>query len=438
MNRLGMLAASFLFLTFTINTHATSLEHRGYLIKLKNTVSAMSTKSFINSLGVEVESEIPELQVLVSNKNPLVVTKNSPLASELSQLIEYVEPNYVVRAGELEFDPTFLPPPYPSTGMWGLDAIKVQEAWEITRGSRDITVAISDTGMWTHGDLMKNFWKNPGEMGLDTNGNNKAINKIDDDQNGFIDDVRGWNFEGNINNPIDTHYHGTHVGGTVGAVGDDNNSGISGVSGLVSLIDTKFLDRDGSGTIDNGIKTVLYAARMGAKAVNCSWGGDGYSQTFYDAIEYAKNKGTIVVTAAGNSSSDNDKTPSYPASYNNENIISVAALDSNKQNLTWFSSKGATTVDIAAPGIHIYSTYNPTHSQLRRYYYEHLAGTSMAAPHVTGTIALMYSANPQLNWKQVKDIILATAIKAPKLEGKVLTGGYLNTGAAVKAATATP
>jgi subtilisin family serine protease len=435
----GRFLSSLLFIPLALSTanvpaEAKTLGHKGYLVKFRSPLSLVGATVTLQSTGIQVESEIPELNLVRVKSHPLENQSPSAALSTLQSMIEYVEPNYIVRAiGEVKTPSVEAQASRQEPATWGQKAVLAESAWAITKGSRDVVVAVSDTGIWDHGDLKANRWKNTGEVGKDSSGKDKSKNGIDDDQNGFIDDVDGWNFETNVKNPSDDHYHGTHVAGTIGAVGG-NNQGVAGMAWTTSLMAVKFLGRDGSGTTEGGINTILYAAKNGAKAVNCSWGGDGYSQSMFEAIEYAKSKGMLVVAAAGNENNDNDRKPSYPAAYENENLITIAALDTDKSSLTYFSNFGLKSVDLAAPGLNIYSTFNPMYSQLHRVFYNELSGTSMAAPHVAGTIALMYSANPKLNWKQVKDILLATVIKSKKLEGRVVSGGTLNAGAAVRAA----
>lgn len=423
--KLGLITLALTIAAATPSEAATA-PFKGYLIKLKKPVTSRALNT-LTSLGLEVKNTIPEINVVVANATP-ELSKKLALQSEL---VEYVEPNYLVRASAK-------PDIYDQSGgrLWGMKQSGAIDAWRnLTTGSPDVVIAISDTGIWPdHFDLQPNMYKNPGETGLDANGKDKAKNKVDDDGNGYVDDHSGWNFETNNNSPRDDHYHGTHVAGTVGGRGGDKQ-GIAGVAWNVKLMPVKFLGSDGYGTTEGGIGTIIYAAKMGAKAVNCSWGGDGYSQALYDAIEFAKSKNTIVVAAAGNDSTNIDKKPDYPAAYTNENLITVAATFAGNKELAGFSNYGTKLVHIAAPGDHIYSAFNPLYKTLYcEKWFCHLSGTSMAAPHVSGAIGLMYSVNPKLTYKEVKEILLATAVKHPKLATKVASGGTLQVCDAVKAA----
>ncbi|MFO0422913.1 MAG: S8 family serine peptidase [Planctomycetia bacterium] len=342
--------------------------------------------------------------------------------------VSYVEPDFAIAPSALPNDPSF-------SRLWGLhnigqsggvaDAdIDAPEAWDRTRGSRNVVVAVIDTGIdYSHPDLAANVWTNPGEV---------AGDGIDNDRNGYIDDVRGWDFANNDADPMDDNGHGTHVSGTIGAVGD-NGVGVAGVNWQVSIMGLKFLSGSGSGSTSGAIAAINYATRMrrdfgiNIVATNNSWGGGGFSAGLRDAIEAGGQAGILFVAAAGNDGRNNDATASYPASYTSQSIISVAATDRSNA-LATFSNFGATGVDLAAPGVGIYST-TPGNN------YAAYSGTSMATPHVTGTVALMAAANPQATAGQLRTAILATAAPTASLAGKVATGGLLNAQAAVNAIT---
>jgi len=340
--------------------------------------------------------------------------------------IAYVEPDYVITGAAVPNDPSF-------SQLWGLsntgqsgglrDAdIDAPEAWDVTTGSRNVVVAVIDTGIdYGHQDLAANAWRNPGEV---------AGDGLDNDGNGYVDDVYGWDFVNNDADPMDDQGHGTHVAGTIGAVGD-NGTGVVGVSWNVSIMGLKFLGANGSGSTSGAVAAINYATRMrrdfgiNIVATNNSWGGGGFSNSLRDAIAAGGRAGILFVAAAGNESQDIDSTPSYPASYTSDAVISVAATD-RSNNLASFSNYGATGVDVAAPGVSIYSTV-PGNG------YATYSGTSMAAPHVTGTVALMAAANPQATAAQLRSAILSTTVPVAGLAGKVATGGLLNAAAAVQA-----
>ncbi|MCA9169466.1 MAG: S8 family serine peptidase, partial [Planctomycetales bacterium] len=238
----------------------------------------------------------------------------------------------------------------------------------------------------------------------------------------FIDDIHGYDFVNEDGDPMDDNDHGTHVAGTIGAVAN-NGIGVAGVNWNVKLMALKFLDAAGSGFTSDAIRALNYAVAMGAQVSNNSWGGGGFSSSLYNAISNASAANHIFVAAAGNDAADNDAVPSYPANYDLPNVISVAATDRNDQ-LASFSNFGATTVDLAAPGVSILST-TPGNT------YSSFSGTSMATPHVAGAISLVREMHPAWSNTQVINQILESVDIVPSLSGKVATGGRLNLGTAM-------
>jgi hypothetical protein len=305
--------------------------------------------------------------------------------------------------------------------QWGLQSISSFGSWSQSTGSKNVVVAVIDSGTdLTHQDLKDNLWINPFEI---------AGDGIDNENNGYIDDIYGWNFSNNTSNVQDNYGHGTHVAGIIGAVGD-NSLGIAGVNWKVSIMSLKFMDDRGIGDTGGAIRAMEYALMMknvyGVNVVvaNASWGGGtGFSNMLYGEIQKLNDSGIVLTVAAGNNGSNNDITLRYPSCYDIDNIISVGALGYDKVNLAGFSNYGSTTVDLAAPGSMIYSTL-PWNS------YGYLSGTSMAAPFVTGAVALLNSIQP-LSVAEVKSVIFGAVDKLPELFGKVATGGKLNIEAAV-------
>jgi len=348
------------------------------------------------------------------------------LAAKVSKnsAIEYVEANHFIYVDQFPNDPKF-PELYglSNTGQQGgtvgadIDAIK---AWEVSRGSRDVLVAVIDTGVdYSHNDLENNYWSNPGEVGRDSAGRDKKSNGIDDDGNGYIDDWRGWNFVSNTNDPMDDHSvrHGTHCAGTIGAEGN-NNLGVTGVNWHVSIVGLKFIGAGGFGTVADAVKAIEYATLIGVDITSNSWGGGDFSQTMYDAIEASAKKGILFVAAAGNMSSDTDEYSHYPSSYDLDNIVAVAAVDRNDQ-LASFSNFGLQSVDIAAPGVDILSCSSNNEYAL-------LSGTSMATPHVAGAAALIKSVYPEFNYQNILDRLYSGVDFQAQLKLKVGTSGRLN------------
>jgi serine protease len=342
--------------------------------------------------------------------------------------VRYVEPDFVITPTLSSNDPSL-------GQLWGLhnigqsggvvDAdIDAPEAWNTTTGSRNVVVAVIDTGVdYKHPDLAANMWRNTGEV---------AGDGIDNDGNGFIDDIHGWDFANNDSSPMDDNGHGTHVSGTIGAVGN-NGSGVVGVNWQVSIMPLKFLTGSGSGSTSAAVAAINYATRMrrdfgiNVVATNNSWGGGGLSTALRDAIDAGAGAGILFVAAAGNEANNNDATPSYPGSYTSTAVISVAAIDRSNR-LASFSNYGATSVDIGAPGAGILST---TPNGL----YSTYSGTSMAAPHVTGVVALLAAANPQASATQIRTAILSSTTPVAALTGKVATGGLLNAAANANASS---
>ena len=327
--------------------------------------------------------------------------------------VQYIEPNYIAQAVAVPNDPSFdLLWGMRNTGQFGgaigadIDAV---DAWDLATGSSDVVVGMIDTGIdYTHPDLAANIYVNTGEI---------AGNGIDDDGNGFIDDVRGWDFVNNDNNPMDDNLHGTHTAGTVGAVGD-NGIGVVGVCWHVRLMPLKFLSSFGSGSYADAISAIEYGIRMHVKILSNSWGGFGYSDALRSAIADADAAGILFVAAAGNADVDTDVTPFYPAAYDLPNIISVAATTPSDDK-AFFSNFGATTVDLGAPGTQTLSTV-PSGG------YAYLQGTSMACPHVAGALALLYSRFPLLTPQAAKTHLMNSTDRIPGLNGLCVSGGRLN------------
>ncbi len=334
-----------------------------------------------------------------------------------SGLFEYVEPSYLVHSYLVPNDSAFV-----NNTLWGLRNrgtaggvvgadIAAEQAWDITTGSSGVVVAVIDTGVrYTHRDLARQMWRNPGEI---------PGNQIDDDGDGYVDNVFGINAITRSGDPMDDNDHGTHVAGTIGAAANDGNPAV-GVAWNVQIMACKFLDEFGFGFTDDAIRCIDFAVANGARVLNNSWGGGGFSRPLFDSLSAARRQGVLVVVAAGNESNNNDAFPDYPASFQIDNIISVAALDRRDQ-LAGFSNFGATNVHLGAPGVEIYSTASRTDSE-----YRFLDGTSMAAPHVSGVAALILSRYPNASVAEMRERLLTTTVPIPSLSGKTRTGGRLN------------
>ena len=334
--------------------------------------------------------------------------------------IEYMQANRVYSVSRTVTDD-------PDLGLlWGLDNqgqtggvadadIDAPEAWDQATGS-GVVVAVIDTGIdLTHPDLDDNLWSNPGEI---------AGNGLDDDGNGYVDDIHGYDFVNEDADPNDDYSHGTHVAGTIAAEAG-NGQGIAGVARDARLMAVKAFDSAGFANEFDLIQAIEYAALEGADISNHSWASYEFSQGINDAIRLAAEQGQLFVAAAGNESNDNDAVPVYPASFDLDNVISVAATTAS-DTLAWFSNFGATTVDLGAPGEGIYSTL-PGNG------YGYLDGTSMATPHVSGAAALLLSQDPGLSAGELKSALLGTADPVADLAGRTVTGGRLNAAAALAA-----
>lgn len=395
------------------------------IVKFKPGVTAQSffANKNISALGLTLKREIKlsyqKLSVVnVGNDKSLQSTigalKNNPN-------IEYAEPNFIYKAAvmlkehsaltkSLEKSPfadlTAATPDDPSFGqLWGLRNtgsnepkgtsgvegadVNALKAWDITRGSKNVKIAIIDTGVdYTHPDLKGN-----------------------------VDSAHGYNFVNNTKDAMDDQGHGTHCAGTIGAI-HDNKVGVAGVMSEVTIIPVKFLDSSGSGTLENAVKSIDYATELNVDLMSNSWGGGGYSAAMYEAIKRASDKGIIFTAAAGNDSANNDTEPSYPASYDVPNVVSVAALTA-QNDLAYFSSYGKNTVHIAAPGHNILST-------LKGGKYEVMSGTSMATPHVSGVLGLLLAKEGRMPHEVMKERLTMTGVPVKGLRGKTQTASRID------------
>ena len=299
-----------------------------------------------------------------------------------------------------------------STGLWGLPTIEAPQAWAITTGDRETAplVGVIDSGIdYNHPELKANIWTNP----------NEVANGLDDDGNGVVDDLHGYDAAGRDGDPMDDGSHGTHVAGTIAAGGNDG-PGVVGVAWQAQLMPLKFLS-GGFGDIASAIAAIQYADSQGVRITSNSWGGSNYNQALKDVLAASP---ALHICAAGNSANDSDTKPLYPAAYDLDNIVSVAATDSQDQ-LASFSNYGATSVDLAAPGKTILSTVPNGEYGIK-------SGTSMATPHVTGVASLVAGRFPDISNAELKDRLMFSTDRLPQLEGKVVSGGRLNAASALE------
>jgi len=332
------------------------------------------------------------------------------------------EPDFIRQGLLVPNDPKYL-----DRTLWGLNQandvdIDAPEAWDIRSASTGITVAVIDTGIrYTHQDLAANAWTNPGET---------AGDGIDNDGNGYVDDVRGIDVYNRDSNPMDDEGHGTHCAGTIGATGN-NGIGLTGVAWGVKLMALKFLSATGSGTDSDAVTCIDYARLKGAKILSCSWGGGGAGTSLQASIERARTAEILMVAAAGNETNNNDLNPSYPASYPHDNIVSVASTTSTDA-LSSFSNYGATSVDLGAPGSSIYSTVSTSDTAYATY-----SGTSMATPHVSGALALLAAQYPTDTYTGLISRLLNGTDPISSLTGKA-RAGRLNLAKALVSTNAPP
>ena len=448
----ALLLAIVVFLSIRAGTQAPATEKfvpNEVLLRFKDKADVNSIKNVLamvqgriqTSAGLDIDSASWDPQVLSNRSFVLddrtchitvpeaVGTERAIEILKSNPNIEYAERNNIYHAFVNPNDTRFI-------DLWGLrnvgqsggtvDAdIDASEAWDIYTGNPDMVVAIIDSGIdYNHVDLASNIWTNPDEI---------PGNGLDDDGNGFIDDIRGWNFVSNGNDPMDDYnpyYHGTHVAGTIGAVGN-NALGITGVNWQVKLMPVKIIDFLGHLTDARVASGIDYATANGARISNNSYGIQSFSYTVLGAISRAQLAGSLYVAACGNypdvPERDNDKTPVYPASFGLTNIVSVLATDHN-DNLASFSHYGETSVDIGAPGGSAVPNRMDADilSTLMGNGYQFLYGTSMASPHVAGVAALAKGKVPELTYSQLKGRLLAQVDILPSLVDRCVSGGRLN------------
>lgn len=395
------------------------------IVKLKGKSSSVSNSQFFGKVQGKMALK-GSLQGL--NMHRLSLKAGGDIQAALKELkadpsVEYAEPNYVFRkfedslaAGEVvaHGDVGAL---YQSGDKYtqsfadtGVEAAWPQEL-TLSQFAEKPIVAVIDTGVdYNHVVFQQSsaIWTNTGEI---------AGNGVDDDGNGFVDDVRGWNFHGKNNDPLDDGKHGTHVAGIILGIGQ-NIFAPTLEESKIRIMPLKFLGADGSGSTSDAVAAIYYAVNNGAQVINNSWGGSSYSQALHDALTYAYDRQVMIVSAAGNSSKDNDAAPMYPASYPVPGQLSVAAT-SDYDNLASFSNYGASTVHLAAPGVSIFSTI-PNQN------YQFMSGTSMATPFVAGLAAMIMREAPTLTGYQVRNVILNSVKAFSSLSNKVQSSGRVD------------
>lgn len=397
------------------------------IVKLKGSSKTMKSQAFI---GKAVSEQSMSLKGSWSglNMHHFKLTNPADLKAKITELqndpdVEYAEPNYILRLSPTKAGAEGIVSlaearsSVSSNSTVGAMAqttapIQLANAWQAeTTGKAPPIVAIIDTGVDINHEIFRDsgaIWTNPGEI---------PGNGIDDDGNGFVDDVHGWNFVANNGSPVDDDNHGTHVAGIVlGSTQDILAYPLEPAK--IRIMPLKFLDANGVGTTSDAVKAIYYAVNNGARVLNNSWGGGGYSNSLIDAVAYAYAKRTVFVAAAGNSTQNNDVNPTYPASYSVPGIISVAAT-TDTDALASYSNYGASSVHLGSPGSRIWSS-------LPNQMYGLSSGTSMATPFVSGIAAMMVRENPSLSAYQVKELILSGAQPIASLQTKTTSKSRLN------------
>ncbi len=397
-----------------------------YIVRFKARDTAPSSRESLQKAATAVADRAIQSVDELPYDNALVLRLRLEDALQLARRpdVESLELDHKVWAFRETNDP-LLSDQYSLRGQF---SGKVVEAWDITTGSRNVIVAVIDTGAdLKHPDLKSNIWTNSREI----KGNGK-----DDDSNGYVDDLHGYDFVNRDGNPQDDNGHGTHVTGIVAAVGN-NGAGVAGVAWDSRVIPIKALDATGNGYVSSIIRSIDYVTDLKKKGVpvtviNLSLGGGGYSEALYRAVERARNHDILIVAAAGNEGANNDIAPMYPANFAIDSVVSVAAINAQGNRAT-FSNFGAGSVHLAAPGSAILST-----ALLRTgMEYRTLSGTSMASPYVAGVLALAAAANTQLSMVQVRSALFSAVQPLVSLQGETITGGLVDAVAAAQLAIMT-
>lgn len=417
----------YLILTFffIFNAHAEK-RFDGYIVKLKrHRINLIST---LEALGELKKLRIPRKHIY-KLKRDKELNENLLQALNEDRNIEYIEPDYYYYHKQPLTESSFreLTEKKGFERQWGLKNrgkkqrgrqikfkegidISAENIWEIRRGDRTTTVAIIDTGIdYDHPDLKENIWINEKEK--------NGQPGVDDDKNGYVDDIYGWDFAKNISDPIDNEWgHGTHVAGIVGA--KHNTRGIKGVMNDVQLMALKIFNKKAEGEARSPtsgiIEALAYAAQMKVKVINASWGGGDYSKALEEAIQDLRDENIVFVTTAGNHKRNNDETPYFPAGYDSDNIVVVGSYN-GVGNKSWFSGYGNNSVHVFAPGEDILSTLKRNYIQ--EFEYGSMSGTSMAAPHVAGIIGVAFSKSYYPFYQIILNALEASSIKTKELEG---------------------
>jgi len=378
---------------------------------LKQVILLLSLAFAIAASGseyiVEMESGVPLITGQVVEKIAddiyLVKSENKFLRTNLTfgYGVKTVEPNHIYRVPEVKEDLSSK-----QWALYGEAGVNAELAWAVTEGSKDIVVAVIDTGVdYTHPELVKQMWTNEAEL--------NGEKGVDDDENGFVDDIYGYDFQNNDGDPMDDHSHGTHCAGVIGASHD--GVGTNGMMKNVRIMALKFLGAQGGSTA-GAIASINYATKMKANVMSNSWGGGPYSSILGKAIAKANEAGIVFTAAAGNSSRNNDYTETYPANY--PGVIAVAA-HTKFDKLAYFSNHGIEKVHVSAPGSGILSS-------VLKGKYKSYSGTSMATPYVSGIVGLLLSIKPEATPEELRTLLMETSVKGKAYTKKVMSGGRVD------------
>jgi thermitase len=415
-----LLSVSLFSLFLSLSAHATPFN--GYIVKVKNGSQFLSSKA-ASKYGQVTKTANTSFGVFARLETNKGLSDKAMQALANNPEIEYIEPNYIISLESTKASPkdamfakqwgmsnTGRNGGIFSSGVAGED-INAAKAWDITTGAtgdKMIKIAVIDTGVdYNHPDLKAQMDVNLAEL------NGKA--GVDDDGNGYVDDIYGYDFANKDGDPADGHGHGTHCAGVIGA--SHNSIGVAGVMANVKIVGIKFLTDAGSGETIDAISSIDYAIKRGVNVMSNSWGGGDKEQSLMDAITAAEQAGITFVAAAGNESNNNDTTASYPANYEVSNVISVGSFTSAGAKSS-FSNYGVKSVHVTAPGSSILSTYKGGYSSL--------SGTSMATPHVAGVVGLLLSKEPNLTPAEIRERLIKTSTQTTKLKSASMSGGRVD------------
>ncbi len=400
-----------------------------YMVRFKNTSSLIGLKP-----GSPINASVSVRRVFARSRmlHVSITSEAARKALHDSPDVEFVEPDYLLSINPVDVKAAGAAVLRAPAYSQSFSKVQVTEAWSLQKCAFDgpkTIVAVIDSGLDRGHPLFRDsgsIWENETEK--------NGVAGKDDDGNGLIDDINGWNFVSDSGDVADDNDHGTHVAGIVLGVGQDVFAAVKAES-KIKIMTIKYLDKTGTGSTSDAVNSIMYAVDQGARVINCSWGNPIYTKSLAEAYRYAYNKGVVMISAAGNSSINNDVTPMYPASLDYANNISVAATD-DSDNRASFSNYGRSAVSVGAPGVAIESSVPGDCGETGCF--KAMSGTSMATPFIAGLAALIIREAPQLSADQVKNIILGSVDLVPALTESILSGGRVNVYNAIDMAIENP